>query len=55
MEINNKLDSLATKDDIDGLFEKFYLKIKSEVLAEFKDELTSRDARIAELKNSKDV
>lgn len=49
MELNNKLDSLATKEDIDGLFERFYAKIKSEVLAEFRDELSSRDAKIAEL------
>ena len=53
MELNEKLESLATKDDINAILSNFYMKIKSEIKAElqseFEAELSLKDEKIAAL------
>lgn len=55
MELNEKLESLATKDDINAILTNFYAQIKSEIKAElqseFEAELSLKDEKIAALES----
>lgn len=50
-DIRNSLKLLATKDDLNTIFDSLYAKIKTELTTEFETQLAERDTKITELES----